>query len=399
MKNLYSVSALLLLAVLFVSLTMLSGALLQGVRIDLTENRLHTLSPGTRDILASIEEPIRLRLYFSDASSRELPQLRSFATRVHELLEEMSLRAAGKLLVERIDPLPFSEAEDDAARFGLQSVPVGGSGDNLYLGVVGTNTLDGLQVLPFLSPSREPFLEYDLARMIAGLSRPDLPRVGLLSQLPMSGGFDPATRQPRPPWAVYSQLEELFEIEFIRPQADSLPEGLDVLVLVHPRDLSQDLLVDIDRFALEGGRMLVFVDPHAEADPGPDPNDPAAMFLSDRSSSLGPLFEAWGLQFSTDRFVADLARALQVNTQPGQPPVRHPAILGLTGGDMDRGDVVTAEIGSINLASAGALALAENSPLSIQPLLAAVRRRSLLPASAPRSTGGKEYRNAERSEL
>ena len=355
MKNLYSSSALAVLAVLFIVLTMLTGTLFKGWRLDLTENELYTLSEGTVDIVESLEQPIRLRLYFSDSASEDLPQIRRYAQRVWELMQEIAGRSDGMIELRRIDPEPFSEAEDDAARYGLEAVPLNQAGDVLYLGIVGTNAVDGLEVLPFLSPNRESSLEYDLARMISTLAQPERPRVGLLSGLPMEGGFDMQSGRRTPAWAVYEQWNELFDLTSVQPDADALPEDLDALVLVHPRELSPDLLYAIDQFVLGGGRLLAFVDPFAEADPGDNPGDPASRFTAERSSSLEPLFAAWGVSMDASKFVADAGRALQVTMQQGRPPVRHPAILGLGAEDLSDRDIVTSELGTVNVASAGSL--------------------------------------------
>ena len=379
MNKLYSTTALVVLAVLFVAATMLSGALLSGARVDLTEHRLYTLSEGTVNLLGSLEEPVTLTLYFSDGASADLPQIRNYATRVREMLDEMAARADGNLIVRRVDPEPFTEEEDDADRYGIDAVPLSAAGDALYLGIVGTNQLDGLEVLPFLSPARERFLEYDLARMVYSLSRLDHPRVGLLSRLPIHGGMNPQTGQQRPAWAVYEQLAEMFELETVSPQATELPADLDALVLIHPRDLEPELEYAIDQFVLGGGRLLAFVDPYAEADPGPDPHDPAAAFLAQRHSTLEPMFEAWGIELDTEHFVADLGRALQVTLEAGRPPVRHPAILGLTREELSADDVVTAGLDTINLASSGHLRINGESELSAEPLMVSSNQAGLLP--------------------
>ncbi|NKI35978.1 hypothetical protein HFP89_12475 [Wenzhouxiangella sp. XN79A] len=381
MKNLYSTGALVLLAVLFVVLTVLAGLLFKNLRVDLTENRLYTLSDGTVNILESLAEPVTLRLYFSDGASEDLPQIRRYADRVWELMQEMESRADGQLEIARIDPVPFSEQEDDAARYGLEAVPLSQAGDVLYLGVVGTNRIDGLEVLPFASPQRERFLEYDLARMITALATPDRAKVGLISGLPITGGMDPQTGQRSPAWAIHDQWTQLFDVQTVQPTAASLPDDLDALVLVHPKQLSEGLVRDIDQFVLGGGRLLAFVDPYAEADPGDNPMDPAARFMAERDSSLPQLFEAWGIGFDVEQFVADPGRALQVTLQPGQPPVRHPAILGLTRADMDVDDLVTAQLETVNVASAGAFDLAGLADgLEAIPLIQSSDAAGLLPA-------------------
>ncbi len=171
-RSAYSAGILLLLAILFVTLTILSSVFLKGMRFDLTENGLYTLNDGTRNILENMDEPVTLYLYFSEDVSRELPQFRSYARWAGEMLEEFADQSRGKLTLQRVDPVPFSPEEDQAAQYGLQGVPVGAAGDMLYFGVVGTNSLDGLEVMPFLQPDKEKFLEYDLAKIVFSLSHP-----------------------------------------------------------------------------------------------------------------------------------------------------------------------------------------------------------------------------------
>ncbi|MEE4296033.1 MAG: Gldg family protein [Wenzhouxiangella sp.] len=378
-KHWYSSTSLVLLALLFLALTMLSGAFLSGFRLDLTASKLYTLSPGTINLLEAIEEPITVEFFFSEEASSDLPMVRNYARRVQEMLDEMAQRAGGGLIVRRINPEPFSEAEDRAALLGLEGVPVGPGGDSLYLGLVGTNRVDGREVLPFLSPAREAFLEYELARMVYILSQPQRPRVGWLSGLPMDGGMDFRTGQPREPWAVFEEVSQLFELEQIEETAQTLPDDIDVLVLVHPDELTDSMLGEIERFLAEGGRLLAFLDPYSESDPGPDPTDPTGALTADRYSTLGPLLEAWGVDFSTEDFVADLGLALQVNLQQGQPPVRHPAILGIPAGNMSRDDVITGDLEVLNLASVGWFQLTDDSPLTMQTLLASSPNAGPLP--------------------
>ena len=214
----YSHGALILLVILFVGFSMISGSALKGFRFDLTENQLFTLSDGSSRILDSLEEPVTLYFYFSQEASREIPQIRAYAKRVDELLEEMVNHAGGKLTVRHVDPKPFSEEEDEAAAFGLQAAPVNTAGDTLYFGIAATNTLDELQVMPFLQPSKEKFLEYDLAKMISSLGNPQKKTLGILSSLPMSGGFDPVSGRTDP-WVVHQQLAQLFDINEIDASA------------------------------------------------------------------------------------------------------------------------------------------------------------------------------------
>ena len=367
--------ALAILAVLFVAIVLLSNLLLRGARLDLTENKLYTLSEGSRNILGSLDEPINLTLYFSDkatadSSRTEIRGLRVYYHRVRELLEEMSARAGGKLRLTVIDPLPYSEDEDRAAAAGVQGLPLGPSGEKISLGLVGTNSTDGQAVIAFFDPGKESFLEYDVAKLIHDLASPKKPVVGLISGLPLAAGFDPMTRSMREPWAVYQELSQLFDVKEIDVATlKSVDKEIGVLVVVHPKQLSDDAQYAIDQFVLRGGHLLAFVDPNAELDDaGADPANPHMAMLAEKSSNLPALFKAWGVEYAPDQVVLDRAHAVPVGVAPGAPPVRHPGILGLKAPDLNREDIVTAGLESINVSSAGSFKLAKDSPLQLVPL-------------------------------
>jgi len=365
----YSAGNLVLLAILFVTLTILSSVFLKGMRIDLTENGLYTLNDGTRKILSEMDEPVTLHLYFSEDASRELPQFRSYARWAGEMLEEFVQYSGGKLTLQKIDPAPFSPEEDDAAQYGLQGVPVGSAGETLYFGLVGTNSLDGLEVMPFLQPDKEKFLEYDLAKMVYSLSHPEHKKVGMISSLNMAPGFDPATQQIREAWVIHQQFDQLFDLEDLPGDAESLPDDLDLLVLVHPKDLSQNMLYQIDQFVLKGGRLLAFMDPLAEADMGGDPNDPMARMNAGGSSTLGPLLDAWGVGYDPNKVVGDYAYALQVSIGQGQPPVRHIGILSVSPDGINQDDVATADLQAVNFSSTGWLKPLDAAGTTFEALL------------------------------
>ncbi len=368
-RSVFSAGILVLLAILFITLTILSSLFLKGMRLDLTENKLYTLSEGTLNILGDMGEPVNLYLYFSEDASRELPQFRSYARWVGEVLDEFVERSGGKLTLKRINPMPFTPEEDEAAAYGLQGVPVGASGETLYFGLVGTNSLDGLQMMPFLQPDKEKFLEYDLAKMVSTLSHPQQKKVGLISGFEMGPGFDPATQSMREAWVVHQQFSQLFDMEDIPPGSAELPDDLDLLVLVHPRDLPDALLYQVDQFVLHGGRLLAFMDPMAESDLGGDPNDPMARMNAGGSSSLAPLLEAWGVGFDTGKVIGDRDYALQVTTAPGQPPIRHLGILSVGNDGMNDADVATADLQSVNLSSTGWLSVLDGAGSSFEALM------------------------------
>ncbi len=368
-KSLISSGSLVLLALLFIGLVMLSGLLLKGWRIDLTQNQQYTLSDGTRSVLGNMQEPVTLYFFFSQEASSELPQVRSYARWIDEMLDDMADRSAGKLQIRKIDPEPFSREEDEAARFGLQSVPVGTVGDPLYFGMAGTNSLDDVQIIPFLNPSKQPLLEYDIAKLVASLSHPEQLKVGLLSSLTLEPGFDMTTQEPRPAWVIYEQLEQLFEVVSVSDDAAQFPEDLDLLMVIHPKALDAAMQYRIDQFVLGGGRLLAFVDPFAEADLGDNPNDPMARLNAGSSSTLEPLLANWGVEYDPLRVVGDPLHALQVNTQASTRPVRHLAILSLPAAAMNNEDIVSSDLEIVNMSSVGWFDHEESATTSFTRLL------------------------------
>ncbi|MCX7033617.1 MAG: Gldg family protein [Arenimonas sp.] len=377
--------ALALLALGFVALVALSSVALRGARLDLTQKQLYTLSEGTRNVLGRVDEPIRLKLYYSEHATRDLQQFRVFATRVRELLEEIAARSGGKVTLEVIDPEPFSEAEDEAAAHGLQAVPLGSTGEKLYFGLVGINSTDGETVMPFIQPDKEAFLEYDVAKLVSTLSVDALPVVGLVSGLPTGPSTDP-TGRTTPGWVVDRQVSELFELRRFQGNPTSIADDVDLLWLVHPRGLPDDTLYAIDQFVMRGGRLLVFVDPDSEADQsGVDPLDPLSLAIP-RSSDLPALFAAWGIQYDPTQVVLDDKHALQVQPDPNGLPVRHLAVLGLGKDALNQDDVVSAELQSLNLSSAGALSLSRESTLAMAALAQSSSASSLALVSEVRDT-------------
>jgi len=370
-RKLMTGGALAALAVLLVAVILVSNALFRGARLDLTQSHLYTLSNGTKKILSSIDEPIHLYLFYSDKGTQNLPALRTYAQRVREMLDEMSTRAGGKIKLDVVDPLPFSEDEDRATGFGLQAVPTGQAGENIYFGLAGTNSTNGKSVIPFMQPDKEAFLEYDIAKMINELSLAKKPAVGLITGLPMSASFDPQTRQMREPWAVDTQLQQSFDVrQLSAPSLKTIDKDIGVLVLIHPKNLTDDAQYAIDQFVLRGGHLLVFVDPQAEADDsGADPNNPQAAMFANKSSDLPKLFKAWGVQYDPNKVVIDRTRALQISMSQGAPPVRDAAILGLGKRDLNPNDVTTATLDTINISSTGFFQLEKDSKNKLVPLI------------------------------
>ena len=208
-------STLVILVAALIVAVVASNVWLRGLRLDLTENGLYTLGEGTRAVLKEIKEPIDLYFFFSNESTKNLPQLRAYANRVRETLEEFAANTPeGRLVLHVVDPVPFSEDEDRAEQFGLQAANIGPAGEAVYFGLAGSNSIGKTDTIPFFQPDprKEMFLEYDLARLVYNLSNTKKTVVGLLTSAPIGGGFDPATQQPSQPWAVVQQARQLFEV-------------------------------------------------------------------------------------------------------------------------------------------------------------------------------------------
>lgn len=323
----------------------------KDARLDLTEGQLYTLSEGSLNLVQGIEEPVQLYFFFSEAASRDLTPIRTYADRVESMLEEFALASNGMLFVERIDPAPFSEAEDEAAAFGLQAVPVSATGDALYFGLAGSDALDNVETIPFFQPDREMFLEYEISQLIDRLARPKREVVGLISTLPVTNQVNPQTFQPEPGWQSILSLEDTVTLESIDVSAEEIPEGLAALVLIHPKSLSDQMKTALVRYLASGGKVIAFLDPLAEMDrAAASPMMPSLP--SGQASSLNWLTRALGVQMREAEVLGDPQLALSVST-PSGAPTRHLAILGLGNAQLNSESIVTAQLDSLNFASAG----------------------------------------------
>lgn len=348
----YQTSISALVAILgFAIIIVFSNTFFKSARLDLTEQQLFTLSEGSKAIVEAVKEPIHVYFYFSEESSRELTQLRTYATRVEALLEEYASHSKGNIVVTRIDPEPFSEAEDDADAYGLQKVPVGGAGDGLYFGIVANNALDGTEVISFLQPDKEAFLEYDISQMLFRLSQAVKPKIGLFSALPVKDQVNPQTFQMQPGWQSIKEIEQLFEVVDVDAEATTIDADINLLLLIHPKTVSESLQNAIRAYLARGGALIGFIDPLAELDQqGGNPMTPSLPV--GQASDLNWLTADWGVRLSESQVLGDAELALSVAGTDGAPQ-RHLAILGLGPNQISDDEVMTAGLESINVSSAG----------------------------------------------
>src|SRR5579862_9129022 len=256
---------LVLAFVLFVAVNIIADRTLGASRIDLTQGKLYTLSPGTKATLAKIGEPLVLRFYYSKKLGDEIPTYGVYAQRVREMLGEYAAVANGKIELQELDPQPFSATEDRAVAFGLQGVPLDQGGEQVYFGLAATNSTDDQQVIPFFQPERERFLEYDLTKLVHSLAFPKKTVIGLVTSLPVEGDIMAAMQgRPMQAFAFIDQLRQLYEVRTIGTDLDKISPEIDVLLIIHPQKMSEKTQYAIDQFVLGGGKALVFVDPVSE---------------------------------------------------------------------------------------------------------------------------------------
>ena len=218
--------ALVLLAIGALLLIAVNNLVFKGSRFDLTQDRMFSISEGTVATLEGLQSDVNLKFFYSEEQSTELGFLRDYARRITDLLDEYSLRSGGRLTLDDIDPQPFSEQEDQASELGIDRVSLGFGEEPVYFGLVAIGENENTESIEFLHPDREEFLEYDVTRLVHSVSRTREPVIGMISALPLGGGFDQVQRRPTLPWQTYAQLRQLYQITDLGPGAEDIPLSL-----------------------------------------------------------------------------------------------------------------------------------------------------------------------------
>jgi ABC-type uncharacterized transport system involved in gliding motility auxiliary subunit len=347
---LYSVVGVVAVLILIIGINLLGGLI--KFRSDLTENRLYTLSSGTKKILNKLDTDVVIRFYFSKDNASVPVPLRTYAQEVQDLLEEYQQFSHGRIKVVKLDPKPDSDAEDSANLDGIEGQDVNLT-DKIYLGIA-VSCLDAKATIPFLSPDRETLLEYDLSRAISSVANPKKVVIGVMSALPVTGReaspmMMQRRQQPSQPWIFLTELKENYTVRDIPMTADKIGDDVSVLVVVHPQGISDEAQYAIDQFLLRGGKMVALLDPYSFVEAqsaGPYGGD------AGYNSTLPKLLPAWGIQFSVTQVLADPVFATQVQRE--NDVQSDPTILSITSDGINKQDALGAAINDLLLPFAGA---------------------------------------------
>jgi ABC-type uncharacterized transport system involved in gliding motility auxiliary subunit len=366
-RNRLGAIGIALAIVLFLAINILAGALLKSTRLDLTADKLFTLSTGTKQVLSSMEEPIDLRLYYSKRLDEMGPYFSAHAQRVEELLGEYQRLSGGRVHVDRLDPQPFSPEEDLAVAEGLEGLPLSGDGTQAYFGLSGHNSTDDIQVISYLAPERANFLEYDLTRLVHDLANPEKPVVGVLGDLPLMG----SQFNQFQPWHVLEAMYQFFDVRFLGGKQEKIDDDVQVLMLAQPHNVDAATLYAIDQFVMRGGRVLAFIDPLAEVMAAGGGMNPMANPEGDAIQALEPLLTAWGITIPKGQVIGDRTAAQRVSAQVGgrQVVVDYLPWLSLDATHLNADDVITGEIRLVNLNSAGSIHAREGATTAVEPLV------------------------------
>jgi ABC-type uncharacterized transport system involved in gliding motility auxiliary subunit len=386
-KQLLSTTGLILAVILFLSFNIVTNGNLKSARIDLTEDQIYTLSDGTLNIIESLDDPISLRFYYSVQVAQELPSLKSYAQRVQELLEEYRRASNGKIELITINPKPYTDNEQRAKQYGLQGVPIEGEDDPLYLGLAGNNLLDGVESIPFFQPEKEDVLEYDITKLIYKLSSSNRKTVGVISTLEVNGeDYDPLkgevpSSDGAKPWAFMAELRQLFNVTVLPIDIQRIPSSIDVLVVIHPKEMIESTLYAIDQYVLKGGKLISFVDPYSEADiPEKDPDNPMAAMVYSRSSNLPELYKAWGFERSSADVVADRKTAIKVDfgARTGNKPIDYVLWQGIPAEQLSNEQAITSQLKKLEVATTGHFEALEGASTTLTTLFSSSNEAMLV---------------------
>ena len=354
--------SILLSIIIFFSINIITNNMLGYSRIDFTENKLYSLSEGTKNLLKNLDEPIHLRLFISSNLVKDVPQFSTYANRVETILKTYSNISNGKITIETIDPKPFSDEEDRAVGMGINPFNATEMSDSLYFGLAATNSTNGQKNIPMFSPERETFLEYDLTSLISELSQIKKPVVSIIDNL----GLSADGRVGKPEQQILKQMKEMFKVEMVNESANELDKDTKILMVIHPKFLSDETLYMIDQWVLNGGATLIFLDPYAETELSRQQGMPPMNPRSD----LKKLLDTWGIKFDNKQAVLDsefgFRIARKINGRDVQ--VTNYPWLNIRGEGLNKNDSTLSNLSTIVMTTAGSLLDTNKNPI-LEPII------------------------------
>ena len=365
---------------LFLSFNIIIFKVLVNKKIDLTTDKLFTVSENTKSIIKNLSEPISIKLFFSNSLSKELSQIRDYEKRVRELLMSYKKISNENITIEIIDPRPFTDQEDLANIYGIQGLQLNEEGERFYFGAVFSNSVDDTTVIPFFELDREQFLEYDLTKTIYNLANTTKPNIGLISGLPLVGRVNNSqgNAQYERPFFIYQTLSEFFNVIDLSLEVSEIPENVDQLLIVHPKNLSDVTLYAIDQFVMTGKGVTIFTDPFSEFDNNLSKPESEKDFSN---SNLSRLFTSWGFDMKPGMVIGDIVNGRKVSLGPSndQKIVTYVLWLAIQQNLLSNTDIITSNLDYIFLKSAGSIEnLNTNSSLVIEPLISTSKEAMLI---------------------
>ena len=365
---------------LFLFFNIIMFKILVNKKIDLTTDKLYTVSENTKSIIKNLSEPINIKLFFSNSLSKELSQIRDYEKRVRELLMSYKKISNKNITVEIIDPRPFTDQEDLANVYGIQGLQLNEEGERFYFGAVFSNSVDDTTVIPFFELDREQFLEYDLTKTIYNLANTTKPNIGLISGLPLVGRVNNSqgNAQYERPFFIYQTLSEFFNVIDLSLEVSEIPQNVDQLLIVHPKTLSDVTLYAIDQFVMTGKGVTIFTDPFSEFDNNLSKPESEKDFSN---SNLSRLFTSWGFDMKPGMVIGDIVNGRKVSLGPSndQKIVTYVLWLAIQQNLLSNTDIITSNLDYIFLKSAGSIEnLNTNSSLVIEPLISTSKESMLI---------------------
>ena len=392
LENEKKLPIIIILAIIgFLSFNILNKNFFKNMRFDLTKSNVYTLSSGTKSILHSIKEPLNFKLFYTKQIGDTNPVYQNYYNKVKELLEQYVLLSNNKIQLKIYNPEPFSNEEDQALEHGMQGVEIL-QGVYGYFGLVASNSTDDEEKIIFFDSNRESFLEYDLSKIVSNLANPNRRVIGLYTNLPVLGTFNPLAKSRDaasiPPWIVYNRIKEFFEVKRIHEKTRKISDDLELIMIIHPQEVPERILYMFDQFVLRGGKLLIFLDPNAEVERFRTEQQQSTSVSKNNSSTLKELLDRWGVELVEDKVVGDLlsARRVSIGTDAQPSVTDYIAWLDIKSEYIDSSHQATSKVKNLTFATAGILKHNNRNSIEFKRLVWSTKQSMQIDAEEVRSS-------------